>query len=100
MHAVVQPLGNLLGYQDVDARRRQLNGKGHAIEPLADLRHEFGVLCVDGKGRSNCARTLIKEAHSLRLHQLCHAVRGGGMGAIGRWHTQHRYLPHLFTLDR
>ena len=63
--AIVQVVGNLLGRQRRDPRRRQLDRQRNPVQPPTDLDHQHCVLRAQREARPNCVGAFDEQADRL-----------------------------------
>ena len=64
-----QPLPQRRQRQVGDARRGELDRQRHAVQPPADVRHQWRVAIRHGKGRAHRLAALSEQLHRLGAHQ-------------------------------
>jgi hypothetical protein len=66
-----QPSRDLLGGQQPDPRRRELDRQRDPVELMADLGHRGGVGIVDREIRADLSGTLDEQPHGVGLGDRC-----------------------------
>ncbi len=79
-HAIVQPFEDLPQAERPDARRRQLQRQGDAVQPGADPGHRRGVLRRQSEVRVGGLSAFREEAHRRDARQVGERGEGGGVG--------------------
>ncbi len=68
---MIQPGQDHLRRQQLDPRRRQLDGQRQAVQPAGDLRDRRRVLVVERESRNHAGGPLNEQAHRLAGGQRC-----------------------------